>query len=152
MAVKIRERNGAWWLFIDHQGRRKAKRVGVGKAGKKAAELAAIKLEARLAEGDTTILEEQTASPTFDAFAREWLERYPLLQAVRPNTMDNHRSFVTHHLIPHFGATTVAAITTSSVENFIVAKRRPGGAIRFTDRPLSESSLRTGLATLRLIL
>jgi integrase len=33
-----------------------------------------------------------------------------------------------------------------------VAKRSAGGAIRFTDRPLSESSLRTGLATLRLIL
>jgi integrase len=91
-------------------------------------------------------------SPTFHAFAREWLERYPLLQTVRPNTMNNHRSFVTHHLIPHFGSTVVASITTSSVENFIVAKRRPGGAIRFTDRPLSESSLRTGLGTLRLIL
>ena len=65
MGVKVRERDGAWWLFIDHQGRRKAKRVGVGKAGKKAAELAAIKLEARLAEGDTAILEAAPSSPTW---------------------------------------------------------------------------------------
>jgi hypothetical protein len=34
MAVKIRERDGAWWLFIDHKGKRKAHRCGVGKAGR----------------------------------------------------------------------------------------------------------------------
>jgi integrase len=152
MAVKVKEHRGAWWLFIDHQGRRKAKRVGVGKAGKKAAELAAVKIEARLAEGDTAILDTAPASPTFGEFAKEWLERYPLLQRVRDNTMQNHRSFITHHLIPHFGPTLITGITSTSVENFIVAKRQPGGAVRFTDRPLSESSLRTGLATLHLIL
>jgi integrase len=85
-------------------------------------------------------------------FATDWLKRYPLLQPVRPGTMDNHRSFVTHHLVPFFGATPVASITTTTVENFIVAKRQAGGSTRFAGRPLSESSLRTGLATLRLVL
>jgi hypothetical protein len=28
MEVVIRQRKGAWWVFINHQGRRKAKRVG----------------------------------------------------------------------------------------------------------------------------
>jgi hypothetical protein len=28
MAVKIRQHKGAWWLFIDHHGKRKAKRIG----------------------------------------------------------------------------------------------------------------------------
>jgi len=41
MAVKVRERKGAWWLFVDYKGRRKARRVGVGKEGKKAAQTAA---------------------------------------------------------------------------------------------------------------
>jgi integrase len=153
MGVKVRERDGAWWLFIDYQGRRKAKRVGPGKVGKKAAELAAVKIKARLAEGDTTVLD-ATATPslTFAAFAQQWLERYPLLHTVRPGTMDNHRSFAKHHLIPHFGAVPIASITAASIENFIISKRQPGGAVRFRDRPLSESSLRTGLATLHLIL
>jgi len=33
-------------LFIDHEGQRKAKRVGTGKLGKKAADLAATKIAA----------------------------------------------------------------------------------------------------------
>ena len=51
MAVKVRERRGAWWIFVDHQGKRKARRVGVGKDAKKSADLAAIKIRARLAVG-----------------------------------------------------------------------------------------------------
>ena len=50
MAVKVRQRNGAWWVFVDHKGQRKAKRIGTGKEGKKAAELVATKIAARLAE------------------------------------------------------------------------------------------------------
>ena len=31
MGVKVREKtkgSGVWWIFIDHQGRRKAKKIG----------------------------------------------------------------------------------------------------------------------------
>ena len=28
MGVKVRYRKGAWWVFVHHGGRRKAKRVG----------------------------------------------------------------------------------------------------------------------------
>jgi hypothetical protein len=57
MGVKVREWKGAWWLFVDHQGRRKAKRVGSGKAGRKAANNAAEKIAAKLALGDRSVLE-----------------------------------------------------------------------------------------------
>ena len=32
MSVKVRKRNGAWWVFIHHDGRRKAKKVGTREA------------------------------------------------------------------------------------------------------------------------
>jgi integrase len=51
MGVRVREKvkgSKVYWLFINHHGRRKAKRVG----DKKAAELAATKIRAKLAEGD----------------------------------------------------------------------------------------------------
>src|SRR5688572_21740025 len=38
MSVKVKEWKGAWWVFINHHGSRKAKRIGVGAAGKKAAQ------------------------------------------------------------------------------------------------------------------
>jgi hypothetical protein len=31
MGAKVREWKGARWLFIDHKGKRKARRVGVGR-------------------------------------------------------------------------------------------------------------------------
>lgn len=52
MGVKVRNWKGAWWIFANHQGRRKAKRVGEGKAGKEAAMAAAKKLQAKLALGE----------------------------------------------------------------------------------------------------
>lgn len=38
MGVKVKEWKGAWWVFVDHQGRRKAKRAGPGPRGRKLAE------------------------------------------------------------------------------------------------------------------
>ena len=28
MGIKIRRRNGAWWIFVDHHGRRVARKIG----------------------------------------------------------------------------------------------------------------------------
>jgi len=47
MAVKIRERNKKWWVFIDHHGKRKAKCVG----SKRAAQQVAEKIQAKLTLG-----------------------------------------------------------------------------------------------------
>lgn len=35
MGVKIRQWKGAWWIFINHHGMRKARRVGIGELGNK---------------------------------------------------------------------------------------------------------------------
>jgi hypothetical protein len=70
MGVKIRERpagSGIWWIFIDHQGTRKAKKVG---KDKKLAMEAAKKIEAKLALGDMGIMEEQLKSPIFRRICR----------------------------------------------------------------------------------
>jgi integrase len=148
MGVRVREKvkgSKIYWVFIKHRGKRSSKMVG----DHRAAQSVASELRTRLAQGDLHLA---GSSPTLEAFAADWLKRYPLLQPVRPGTMDNHRSFVTHHLTPFFGGMPVASITTTTVENFIVSKRQAGGSKRFEGRPLSESSLRTGLASLRLIL
>ena len=155
MGVKVRERDGAWWLFINHKGQRKARRVGKGKQGKKAAELAATKIAARLAEGGPLVLEQEKPPhvvATFAQVAEEWLHKYPALHAIRPATLDNYRSFTTQHLIPALGHLAITAITPTTIEDFIEAKRGPGGSIRFQGKPLSDASLRTGLLALRLIL
>jgi len=78
MAVKVRQRNGKWWLFIDHKGRKKAKCVG----SKEAAEKAKIMIEARLVMGADVIFEpvkkpEPPPPPLlFGDYFRTWLDTY----------------------------------------------------------------------------
>jgi len=155
VAVKVITWKGAYWLDVVHKGQRKRKRVGTGKTGKKAAQLAAVKIAAQLAEGNTSVFTpaaEPEPAVTFAEVAQEWLQKYPALHSVRPNTLDNYRSFVDRHLIPYFGVNPITAITHATIEDFIEAKRRPGGSIRFQGKALSDASLRTGLRALRLVL
>src|SRR5690242_19179764 len=116
MGVKIVDWKGAWWLDISHKGRQKRKRVGEGRTGKKAAEQAAIKIQARLAEGDTTPLDDPeprptAAVPTFAVVADDWLKKYPALHSIRANTLDTYRSFTEQHLLPYFGTKLITEIT-----------------------------------------
>jgi integrase len=156
MAVKVIIWKDAYWLDVVHKGVRKRKRVGTGKIGKKAAELAAIKIAAQLADGNVSVFatppQADANVPTFAEVAEGWLQKYPALHSIRPTTLENYRSFTERHLIPYFGSKPITAITTTSVEDFIEAKRGPGGSIRFQGKALSDSSLRTGLLALRLIL
>jgi integrase len=153
MSVKVRERSGSWWLFIDHEGRRKARKVGPGKSGKALAEAAAIKIRAKLLDGDLAIFAGPTpAPPTFAEVYAEWREKYPALHPVAPTTLENYASFASKHLVPFFGSKSITAITVTDIEDFIEAKRAPGGAIRRAGKALADSSLTTGLLTLRLIL
>jgi integrase len=59
MGVKIREKpqdSGVYWAFIDHNGKRRAKKIG---GDKKAALGIAKKIEAKLALGDMGVFEKK---------------------------------------------------------------------------------------------
>ncbi len=121
MGVKVGERHGAWWVFVDWKGRRKAKRVGVGKEGKRAARAAAEQIQAKLALGTLSPIEvaplppRVIEPPRFHALAEEWLERYPVVRGIRPSTVGNYQSFTRLHLIPLFGDRVVTAITPALI-------------------------------------
>ena len=48
MGVKVKERNGAYWAFMNHNGKRKAKKIGTDE---KTAREVAKKIEAKLVLG-----------------------------------------------------------------------------------------------------
>jgi len=62
LAVKLRKRNGKWWVFIDHRGRRKAKCIGMSKS---AAEQVAGRIEAAMLGQPTP--RENRAKPTMSS-------------------------------------------------------------------------------------
>ena len=112
MGVKVKHWKGAYWLFINHNGKRKARRVGVGRAGQRAADAAAIKIQARLAEGDTGPLEDSTtaAPTTFRSYAESWVETHAK-QACKFSTTRVYRTNLNRHILPILGDRPVATIS-----------------------------------------
>lgn len=74
------------------------------------------------------------------------------LNAVAPTTLQNYRSFAVQHRLPFFGAMPITSVDVDLIESFIERKRAPGGSVRLEGKPLADSSLKTGLLALRLIL
>ena len=141
--MKVREkRKGSrvWWLFIDYQGRRKARRVG----DRKAAELAAIKIRARLAEGDATVLAPAPASsvPTLAEYSERWLTE-AIAPHRKPRTEDYYRKILDHHLLPAFGKLSLTQIKPAQIRSFIAQK---------LNAKASRNTVKNMAATLRAIL
>jgi integrase len=127
MGVKVKHWKGAYWLFINHNGRRKARRVGAGRAGQRAADAAAIKIQARLAEGDTGPLEDSTSAPptTFRSYAKSWVETHAQ-QACKFSTARVYRTNLNRHILPVLGDRPVATISRMDCRTLIAECRRKG--------------------------
>jgi hypothetical protein len=69
MGVKVKKYKGSWYVFIDYHGQRKAKKVG----SRAAAEKVKREIEARLALGDLSALQQAKPVPTFSAYTERWL-------------------------------------------------------------------------------
>src|SRR5260221_14547175 len=114
MAVKVKQHKGAWWVFIDHQGKRKAKRVGTSK---RAAEQVAEKIQAKIALGQFDIKEEQQRRP-FDAYFRNWLDTYVKAHCKERTYETYHDVFRIYHL-PFFGQRDIREISREEVKHFV---------------------------------
>jgi integrase len=71
MAVIIREKvkgSGEWWIFINHKGKRRSKKIG----SKSAANAVKREVESRLARGDMGMLREKR--PTVEKYGKQWLK------------------------------------------------------------------------------
>jgi integrase len=128
MAVKVREWKGAWWVFIDHQGRRKAKRVGIGKEGKRAAQTAAEKIQAALTLGDLSVFRSPTPEKpvlTLGAFAAEWLKSDVALR-LKLSSQETYEQIIRIHLTPVLGSTPLRDLTRDDVKAFLANRTQAG--------------------------
>jgi hypothetical protein len=118
MAVKVRQRDSKWWVYIDYKGKRKVKCVGISK---RAAEIVAEKIEARLALGHSEILEEEAPPLLFADYARQWLKTYAAIHC-KPATVEEYETICRLRLIPLFGARQLSAITRETVKQLVAEK------------------------------
>jgi integrase len=105
VGVKVRQWKGAWWVCVDHKRQRKAKRVGPGPSGRKAAEDIAKAYEVQLALGQ------------FD-FSKDTGRTLKLA------TREQYSEVLRVHWFPTFGCVRVADITRTQVKAMVVEKAR----------------------------
>jgi integrase len=134
MGVRIRQKDGKWYVFINHHGRRKAKCVG----DKRAAEAVKRKLEAKLTLRDFK-LDEPPAFPTCGAYVERWLGTYADIHC-RETTAGNYRRLLQHHVVPLIGGKGFDGVTREDIKAIIAAMVRKG---------LSKSTIANTMAPVR---
>lgn len=140
MAVKVRKIRGQWRVVVDYKGIRQSRNTG----SKKAAEVVARQLEAKLALGDMGFLEEKPpAAPAFDDYAAQWLATHAT-HSCKESIYTRYEGVVRNYLIPAFGNRPLTGITRADVKQFIYRLQET------TD--LTLASLRQIVAPLRSIL
>ena len=149
MGVKVREKvkgSKVYWLFIDHAGKRKAKRVG----DKKAADLAAPKIRAKLAEGDTSALEPAVKVPTFAEYAERWLTGVAAVRC-HASSVEQYRHRLKVRVLPYVGSLSLSAITRERIKA-LVADMVKRGNLKSEDRLSSPRTVQAAMQTVVAIL
>ena len=120
MGVKVRQKSGKWYVFINHHGQRKAKCVG---DSKRAAEEVKRKLEAKPTLGDAGLLDAAPKSIVFADYAEQWLAQYVTV-ACKPSSARIMRGIVRNHLLSAFGTQALRSITRAQVKAFVLQKHQ----------------------------
>ncbi len=100
MGATLKKLNGKWYLYVNHQGHRKCKCIGVDK---RAAEEVRRIVEAKLALGDLAILaSDAPKQPSFDDYADLWLKDYARVEC-KKSTADGYEGVLELYLRTKFG-------------------------------------------------
>jgi integrase len=118
MGVQVRQKDGKWYVFINHQGSRKAKCIG---SDKRLALQVQKQLEAKLTLGDMGLLKDEPETVLFRDYAEQWLERCTPLTC-KPSSRRVLQGIVCTHLLPAFGAQELRSITRNQVKTFVTTK------------------------------
>ena len=126
MSVKVREKpkgSGDWWIFIDHQGKRKSKKIG------KHEELAhevAEKINAKLVLSEFDLQKpEEKKSPIFKDYSHMWLDDY-IKPLRRESTYERYTHILKKHVYPTFGKIPIDQIKRKDIRNLLLKANKKG--------------------------
>ena len=146
MGVKLRERYpGEWWLYVDHKGKRTAKKLG---SDKRKANAIAKKVEERLAAGDLGLLpKDEPQVPTFAVYAAAYLKK--AVHTLKYSTWKDYDGNVRTHLTPALGPSPIDQITRARVKSLAFELRSKNGR---QGKRLKPKTVRKIIATLSAVL
>jgi len=124
MGVTVKQRTKGkgqpWWVYICHQGKRKALKVG----DKTAADAVASKIREQIKTGALN-LAPQKQIPTFEEYATHWLAGYGETH-LKYSTLKSYQSVLKHHLQSSFAPRPLDAITRADIRELIFTKLKNG--------------------------
>ena len=129
MGVKIRKRGGKWYVFVNYNGRRKAKCVGTSR---ELAQQVRRQLEAKLALGDLALFDSAEKALTFGAYADQWLKDYARVEC-KTSTADGYAGVIEQYLRPRFGNRSLDQIKRDDIKamiNDLIAKELSRNTVR----------------------
>ena len=139
MGVTVRFYRGAWWLFINHQGRRKSKKVG----DRATAERIAREVRERLARADL-LLAAPPASESFRTYSDAWLTA--AAAGLKASTLRFYRDNLENHVWPALGSVPISRLARADVKTLLVVLRSKNlghrtvtGILRTLSTVLSEA-------------
>ena len=122
MGVRVKAWKGAWWVFVNHHGKRMAKRIGE----REAAFAVARKVQEAIARDSFQIDDPPAgespapAAETFRTYAAKWLASAPL----KASTLRFYGDNLTNHLYPAVGDVALDAFRRSHVKDLLVLLRQ----------------------------
>jgi integrase len=106
MGVRVREKiqgSGEWWVFINHHGKRRARKIGKKATAKKVAE----RVQAELVLGAYDFGEKKEKPQTFKEVAELWLAAS---HDWKEATRESYTATLTNHVYPEFKSTPITGI------------------------------------------
>ncbi len=124
MGVTVREKikgSNVYWLFIDHHGNRKSKKIGDKFQAKKLAKI----VEGRLAAGDLGIgdINKNTTKP-FSHYCKQWLDIIVPAECKSSTQRDYHCIHRKHLKSAPWYNKAVDEITEDDIETYLIGKRQ----------------------------
>jgi integrase len=137
MAAKLREKDGAYWVVVHHNGRRTWKKIG---KDKRQAQKVVHKVNAQIALGKLS-MEGKRTTPTVEEALLRWYEDYkPTFSPSFAQVADLN---IHSHLIPFFGAMKLSEVDERHLLQFIREKTEQ------PTKPLKASTILNILSLLR---
>jgi integrase len=120
MGVIVKEhRPGEWWIFINHHGKRRAKKIGRDKSR---AIVVAKQVEAHLALGEfNTALSKRPSS--FGKYCELWLADY-VKTTKRATTYQRYKSLFTTYIKPAIGKIPITELKRSDIRSLFLKMRK----------------------------
>jgi integrase len=119
MGVRIKFHKGAWWIFINRDGRRRAKKIG----DKETARRVAQRIREQLAAGVFNLPPAATEQ-TLGTYAKTWLAG--LTGNLKASTIRFYGSNLERYVLPMLGQRALTAVTRADARELIIASRKKG--------------------------